>query len=112
MTESNEDKINRLRLMIAQKQQTWDLSVNDVNAIKLALAEIERLTQENADLKSKLERESTEELTSKIAELATLCVNTQYEMTRLKLQVNTLMNARRNGGAILGQDDLEKEVME
>ena len=27
MTESNEDKINRLRLMIAQKQQTWVKSI-------------------------------------------------------------------------------------
>ena len=45
MTESDEDKINRLRSMTAKKQRKWDLSANDVNAITFALAEIERLTE-------------------------------------------------------------------
>ena len=81
-------------------------------AAKWALAEIERLTTENTDLKSKLERESNEELTRKIADLAVLCVNTQCEVTRLKRRVNTLLDARLNGGMLLGQDDVKKEVME
>ena len=81
-------------------------------ASKWALAEIERLTQENADLKSKLERESTEELTRKIAELAILCVDAQCEAIRLKRKVNTLLDARLNGGMLLGKDDVKKEVIE
>ena len=43
-----------------------------VASVVVMQSEIERLTEENADLKSKLERESTEELTRKIAELAVL----------------------------------------
>ena len=82
------------------------------SAAKWALAEIERLTQENADLKSKLERESTEELTRKIAELAILCVDAQCEAIRLKRKVNTLLDARLNGGMLLGKDDVKKEVIE
>ena len=80
-------------------------------AAKWALAEIERLTQENADLKSKLERESNEELTRKIAELTVLCVNAQCEVKRLKWRVNTLLNARLNGGMLLGWD-VRTEVIE
>lgn len=81
-------------------------------ASKWALAEIERLTQENADLKSKIERESTEGLTRKIADLAIQWVDSQRDVIRLKKRVNTLLDARLNGGAILGQDNLEKEVIE
>ena len=84
----------------------------DVNAIKFALTEIERLTQENADLKSKLERESTEELTRKIAELAIQCVDSQCEIVRLKRRVNTLLDAMRVGGFLLWEDDGKKEVIE
>ena len=81
-------------------------------AAKWALAEIERLTTENTDLKSKLERESNEELTRKIADLAVLCVNTQCEVTRLKRRVNALLDARLDGGLLLGRDDVKKEVIE
>ena len=81
-------------------------------ASKWALAEIERLTQENADLKSKIERESTEELTRKISELAVLCVNAQCEVNRIKRRVNTLLDARLNGGVVLGRDNVKKEVIE
>ena len=80
-------------------------------AAKWALAEIERLTQENADLKNKLERESTEELTRKIAELTILCVDSKCEVIRLKRRVNTLLDASLYGG-VLGLDDLKNEVME
>ena len=79
---------------------------------KNGLAEIEQLTQENADLKSKLERESTEELTRKIAELAALCVNAQCEVNRLKRRLNTLLDARLDGEVLLEQDDAKKEVIE
>ena len=79
---------------------------------KNGLAEIEQLTQENADLKSKLERESNEELTSKIAELTILCVNAQCEVNRLKRRVNTLLDARLDGEVLLEQDDAKKEVIE
>ena len=75
---------------------------------KWALAEIERLTTENDDLKSKAERESNEELTRKIAELAILCVDAQCEAIRLKRKVNTLLDARLNGGMLLGKDDVKK----
>ena len=77
-----------------------------------AMTETERLTTENADLKSKLERESTEELTRKISELTILCVNTQCEVTRLKRRVNALLDARLDGGLLLGRDDVKKEVIE
>ena len=81
-------------------------------AAKWALAEIERLTTENADLKSKLERESTEELTRKIAELAILCVNAKCEVIRIKRRVNTLLDARIDDSVVLGKDDVKKEVIE
>ena len=77
-----------------------------------AMTETERLTTENADLKSKLERESTEELTRKISELAVLCVNAQCEVNRIKRRVNTLLDARLNGGVVLGRDNVKKEVIE
>lgn len=81
-------------------------------AAKWALTEIERLTEENADLKSKLERESNENLTRKIAELAVLCVNAQCEVSRLKRRVNNLLHARLNNSIALGPDDLNWEVIE
>ena len=110
MTKKQKKLMSELRC-VAEGPVAWDFANVDVDAIKLALAEIERLTQENADLKSKLERESTDELTRKIAELATLCVDAQCEAIRLKRKVNTLLDARLNGGA-LGWDDMEKEVIE
>jgi hypothetical protein len=89
---------------VAEHGVPW-LQVVKVDAIRVALAEIERLTTENADLKIKLERESTDELTRKIANLANLCVNAQCEVTRLKRRVNTLTwrvvvgsRRRENGG--------------
>ena len=90
---------------------SW-LQVVKVDAIRVALSEIERLTQENADLKSKLERESTEELTRKLAELTILCVDSKCDVIRLKRRVNTLLDARLNGGLLLGRDDVKKEVIE
>lgn len=97
---------------IAEGPVAWDFANVDVDAIKLALAEIERLTAENADLKTKLERESTEELTKKSAELAIQCVESQCEVKRLKLRVNTLLAAMRDGGFLLWEDDGKQEVME
>lgn len=52
-------------------------------ASEWALNEIERLTQENADLKSKLERESTENLTKTIAAMAIIGVEKETEIKRL-----------------------------
>jgi len=69
-------------------------------------------TTENADLKSKLERESTDKLTKKNAELAIQCVESQCEVKRLKLRVSTLLDARLHGGVALGQYDVKKEVIE
>ena len=109
MTEDQEQLLSELR-NVAEHDVPW-LQVVKVKAIRVALAEIERLTQENADLKTKLERESTEGLTRKIADLAVLCVNAQCEVIRLKRRVNTLLDAMLNGGA-LGRDDLKKEVVE
>ena len=80
-------------------------------AAKWALAEIERLTQENADLKSKIERESTEGLTKKIADLAIQWVDSQRDVIRLKKRVNTLLDVSLYGG-VLGQDDMKQEVIE
>ena len=77
-----------------------------------AMTETERLTTENADLKSKLGRESNDELTRKIAELTILCVSAQCEVKRLKLRVNALLDARLDGGLLLGRDDVKKEVIE
>ena len=77
-----------------------------------ALTEIERLTTENADLKSKLERESNEELTRKISELTILCVSAQCEVNRLKRRLNAILDAPLYSWLLLGQDDLKKEVIE
>ena len=81
-------------------------------AARWALGEIERLTTENADLKSKLERESTEKLTREIAELTILCVDSKCEIVRLKRRVNTLLDDMRVGGFLLWGDDGKKEVIE
>ena len=43
------DHKERLQAMVSPGQQTWDLSPNDVSAIKWALAEIERLEQFASD---------------------------------------------------------------
>ena len=42
---------------VAEGPVAWDFATVDVDAIKLVLAEIERLTTENKDLKSQLEWE-------------------------------------------------------
>ena len=98
-------------LQATETNQHGDPPAAQIAAIKWALTEIERLTQENANLKSNLEREPTEELTKKIAELTILCVNAQCEVIRLKRRVNTLLDASLYGG-VLGLDDLKNEVMD
>ena len=108
-TEEQEQLLSDLRNVA--EHGSW-LEVVKVDAIRVALAEIERLTQENADLKNKLERESTEELTREIAELAILCVDSKCEIVRLKRRVNTLLDAMRVGGFLLWEDDGKKEVIE
>ena len=110
MTKKQKKLMSELRC-IAEGPVAWDFANVDVDAIKLVLSEIERLTTENADLKSKLERESNEELTRKIAELAIQCVDSQCDVIRLKKRVNTLLDASLYGG-VLGCDDLKKEVVE
>ena len=86
MTESSENMIDKPRSIADPKQQACVKYVNEVEykhwcslvkfasydlslsistirgASEWAVDEIKRLTQENADLKSKLEREPTEEL--------------------------------------------------
>lgn len=44
-TQSTEDKISRLRAMVADNGQTWDLSENDKSAIQAALKIIDRHQQ-------------------------------------------------------------------
>ena len=48
-----------------------------------AVSKIERLTQENADLKSKVDRESADELTKTIAAMAIINVEKETEIKRL-----------------------------
>lgn len=52
-------------------------------ASEWALNEIERLTTENADLKTKLEQESTDELVKTIAAMAVINVEKETEIKRL-----------------------------
>ena len=80
-------------------------------ASKWALGAIERLRTENADLKNKLERESTEELTRKIADLTILCVDSKREIVRLKRRVNAQLDARLKAAAFM-RYDVKKEVIE
>ena len=110
MTKKQKKLMSELR-RIADGPVAWDFAQVDVDAIKLALAEIERLTTENADLKSKLERESTEELTREIAELTILCVNSKCEIVRLKRRVNAQLDARLKAAAFM-RYDVKKEVIE
>lgn len=56
-------------------------------AAKWALSEIERLTEENADLKTKLDRESTDELTKTIAAMSIINVEKEAEIKRLTTQI-------------------------
>ncbi len=44
MSENNEDKLSRLRMMAADKGDTWDLSPKDQAAIQYALDGIDELT--------------------------------------------------------------------
>ena len=99
-------------LQATETNQHGDPPKHQIAAIKWALAEIERLTQENADLKNKLERESNEELTRKLADLTILCVDSKCEIARLKRRVNTLLDDMRVGGFLLWGDDGKKEVIE
>ena len=110
MTKKQKKLMSELRC-IADGPVAWDFATVDVDAIKLALAEIERLTQENADLTSKLERESNKELTRKNAELAILCVDSKREIVRLKLRVNAQLDARLKAAAFV-RYDVKKEVIE
>jgi hypothetical protein len=50
MTKKQKKLMLELR-RIADRPVAWEFASVDVDAIKLALAEIDRLTQENADLK-------------------------------------------------------------
>ena len=113
MTEDEQNHLTILKRIAETPTRFLSNSTHiaEVNAIAFAMAQIERLTTENADLKSKLERESNEELTRKIADLAVLCVNTQCEVIRLKRRVNALLDARLNGG-VFGRGELKKEVIE
>ena len=109
MTEEQEQLMSELR-NVAEHDVPW-IQVVKGDAIRAALAEIERLTQENADLKSKLERESNKELTRKNAELAILCVDSKREIVRLKLRVNAQLDARLKAAAFV-RYDVKKEVIE
>lgn len=44
MSETNEEKLDRLRAMCDPKQQTWDLSENDVAAISMAVGIIDNVS--------------------------------------------------------------------
>lgn len=56
-------------------------------ASEWALNEIERLTTENADLKTKLEQESTDELVKTIASMAIIGVEKETEIKRLTEEI-------------------------
>ena len=117
MTEAERKHRNAIASVVDELQATetnqhGDPPTAQIAAIKWALSEIERLTQENADLKSKLERESTEELTRQNAKLAILCVDSQCDVNRLKRRLNAILDAPLYSWLLLGQDDLKKEVIE
>jgi hypothetical protein len=45
------DELDRLKAMLDPKQQTWDLSPNDIQAIAWAVCELERLYDIEQQLK-------------------------------------------------------------
>ena len=49
MKQSNEDSLDRLRAMIKPRQQTWDLSPNDVAAITMAVQVLSVIEAADAD---------------------------------------------------------------
>jgi len=51
MAQTNEDKLSRLRAMVADNGDTWDLSGNDQDAIKFALDRISELESQASDLR-------------------------------------------------------------
>jgi len=83
-------------------------------AIEWLMAEIERLTTENSDLKIKIERESTEELTQVNAELAIAGVDNLVEIRRLKHKCNSLWKVINQSTPehYPAKEDLQWEVIE
>lgn len=110
MTEDREQLISELR-DIANRLPLWGLVNVDFDSIKAALSEINRLTRENADLKTKIAPGFFERLLSTISSQAHRSVVMWSDVVRLKKRVNTLLDARLNGRE-LGRDDLKKEVIE
>ena len=109
-TEERELLISELR-DIANRLPLWGMVTVDFESIKAVLSEVDRLTRENADLKTKIQPGFFERLLSTISSQAHRSVVAQSHVWRLQKRVNTLLNARLNGGA-LGRDDLKKEVLE
>ena len=89
-------------------------AVEKCRATAWALAEIERLTTENSNLKIKLELESTDKLTQVTAELAIAGVDRLVEIQRLKRKCNSLLKTMRNTtpGYYPAREDLQWEVIE
>ena len=114
MNKNPADMIGRLKSMIEPRQQTWDLSQNDVNSIAYAISEIERLTTVNADLKRKIELEPTDKLTRVNAELAIAGVDSLVEIRRLKHKCNSLLKVINNCKPehYPAKEDLQWEVIE
>ena len=110
-TEDRQQLISELR-DIANRLPLWELVTVDFESIKAVLSEVDRLTRENADLKTKIQPGFFERLLSTISSQAHRSVVMWSEVIRLKKRVNTLLNARLDDSVVLGKDDLKKEVIE
>ena len=109
-TEEREHLISELR-DIANRLPLWGFVTVDFESIKAVLSEVDRLTRENAELKTKIEPGFFERLLSTISSQAHRSVVAQSHVWRLQKRVNTLLDASRDGG-VLGRDDLKREVIE
>ena len=102
------DEIERLKKEISgETQRVADFAL----LFERSKLEEIRLTTENSDLKSKIERESVDHLTRVIARLAIANVHNLLEIRRLKTKANRLITDRMFPGA-LTDNDLTEEVIE
>ena len=103
MTKKQKKLMLELR-RIAEGPVPWEFATVDVDAIKLALSEIERLRTENAEFKNQLGDER-----QRVADFAILFEQAKLEEMRLKRRLNAIIDAPLYSWLLLGQDDLEKE---
>ena len=110
-TEERQQLISELR-DIANRLPLWGFVTVDFESIKAVLSEVNRLTRENADLKTQIQPGFFERLLSTISSQAHRSAIAQSHVWRLQKRVNTLLDARLNGSVVLGRDDVKKEVIE